>query len=393
MQTGTFKAGDTASGVAKSLGISTADFLKYNPNLAAKGHPNDYQGLTGLIQPGQAYNYAAPSKIINTSTNSRIQTNQASSALEQALAKMNMNNNPQGNKETVDNSGTESDPIMMSLEKLQNSSDAATKSLIASTRAAYQNQKSKVTMQYEDYKRGLQELGIQTNQARSTPDLLAGHIQKAGNDQMEKINSLTAEESKAVMDAMNAKENNDFRVLKEKMDYVKQIKQEKANAIKEMYDNIANAGKIADIQAHDIYDTLQGLGDADKEAFIQAVANKYNIPLLSLVTALKDEKIAREDKAKADAKKAGTGTEKITVQNASAEIKSHLKPISQGGILGDDGYMAPEDWVQLRDTWIINKLPIATFNTLYKRYLNPASYDMAGFKSDTGGDLLPDAEQ
>lgn len=48
--------GQTAYGIVQSLGVTPQQFLAANPNFAAKGHANDYQGLTGLITPGMTYN-------------------------------------------------------------------------------------------------------------------------------------------------------------------------------------------------------------------------------------------------------------------------------------------------------------------------------------------------
>ncbi len=346
---------------------------------------------------------SAPSQLINTSTKSRTTFNQNSSDLSAALAKLSgaptaENPNPDNGESKKTTAPTEADalsedPIMKGLTTLQTNADAATKALIASTQALYQNQKNKVTSQYENYKRGLMGLGIQHNEAQSTPDLLAGHIQQATNDQMDKINTISAEESKALIDAQNAKAENDFKTLQAKMDYVKQLKADKANAIKDMYDSLANTDKTAALEAHDIYDTLQTLGDADKQAFIEAVAKKYNVPLMSLVTALNDEKNSRADASlktqNAQAtlnKKSGTGSggTKVTIDDASNEIDTHLKPIADGGILGEDGFMSPYKWLELRDTWIKSKLSKTTFDTLYKRYLNPDSYTLAGFAKPKG---------
>ena len=57
---GIVKSGQTASGIVQSLGVTPQEFLSANPNFAAKGGANDYQGLTGLITPGMTYNI--PSK-------------------------------------------------------------------------------------------------------------------------------------------------------------------------------------------------------------------------------------------------------------------------------------------------------------------------------------------
>ncbi len=400
----------------------TIDPNSVNDYIASTGGDNSMAGKAALYEKiglGKASDYLAlgsnnaeantallkklrgdqPSQLINTSTKSRAKTGEATSALDAALAQLGISQNtPAPDSKTTDTEGTDADPILQSLGKLQNTNDAATKSLIAATQAKYQNEKNKTNEQYGNYKAGLQELGIQTNAAQATPDLLMGHIQKAGTDQLDKIHELDAEESKAIMDANIAKESQDFKTLQAKMDYVKEIKRNKAQAIKDMYDNIGATSKAAAFEAHDIYDTMQSLDPADQEQYIQAVAQKFNIPVMSLVQALKDEKVSRETDQlntenkqsildKRNAPKSGSSSgKKVTVEDASNEIDQHIKPISEGGELGDDGYMDPYKWIKLRDTWIKNKLSKTTFDTLYKRYLNPESYTIAGFtkpKSDT----------
>lgn len=268
-----------------------------------KSYNTQHAGQSGFIplKEDSLYGpktYAAlnpTSQLVVTSAPSRTKTNEALGGLSEALARLNSAQTPQQPTDTTE--GTDADPIMQGLSKLQSTSDAASKSLLATISAQYANEKNKVNETYDAYKGGLQQLGIETNAAEATPDLLMGHIQKAGTEQLDKIHALNAEESKALMDASAAKESNDFRTLQTKMAYVKEIKQKKADAIKEMYDRIATSTKTAAIEAHDIYDTMQTLDAADKEAFIQAVAKKYNLPVLSLVQALKDEKTKRDSDA------------------------------------------------------------------------------------------------
>ena len=52
----TVQAGQTASGIAASLGMTPEQFLKINPNFAAMGNAGDFNGLSGLIKAGQTYN-------------------------------------------------------------------------------------------------------------------------------------------------------------------------------------------------------------------------------------------------------------------------------------------------------------------------------------------------
>ena len=303
-------------------------------------------------------------------------------ALDNALRSFNLGGSSTSKTQTTPNFGTTinetaNDPYVKMLDSLSNRSNDSTKMLIANIQAQKAREANKINEQYSNYEKGLQLLGIQTNKAQATGDLLAGQIKQAENQHMEKISALDAEESKALMDAENARADNDFKVLKEKMDYVKQLKKDKADALKELHNSLSDNSKSAAIEAHEIYDTLNTLSDTDKESFLIALSQKFNLPLGSLTQALVDEKAKRDKVASKGSKTRSEG--KVSLSSASSELKSHLKPISKGGILGDDGYMAPEKFIELRDTWITNKLPKATFDTLYKRYLNPASYSKAGY--------------
>lgn len=52
----TVKKGQTATGIAQSLGLPFSKFLEANPQFRAEGDPRDYKNLSGLIYPGQEYN-------------------------------------------------------------------------------------------------------------------------------------------------------------------------------------------------------------------------------------------------------------------------------------------------------------------------------------------------
>ena len=318
-----------------------------------------------------------------------------SKALSDALLKMGntaQNNtavNPSNGNEPVETEA--SDPFITGLNNMASRADLATNRLIASTRAAYQNKINEVNAQYGDYKKGLQLLGIQENDAQSTPDLLAGHIQKIATEQMQKVDAYNAEEAKLIMDAQDAQANNDFKSLNEKMSYLKELRKEKANAIKEMYDNIAATDKLSDIQAHDIYDTLQTLGEEDKQTFIQEVAQRFNIPLLSLVTALADEKKAREAEDLDTANKksilanrgkessttsSSGGTMKQIVANANKRWKVGATDPDTGNLIrGQDGFLDPQEYLNLYEQWEFgDKQFLANFKP--ETYINPQSYNL-----------------
>lgn len=426
------------------------------------GLPNNSPtpGVPAFIQQIKA---GTPSNVINTSTQSRTQTNQASAALDAATAKLAgtptvpppaVNPPVTGSGATtpgatpppatqpgaqptpppatpaatpaVDAYGIPTnDPIMTGLNTLSANSDAATKALIANTMATYQRKIGDTNKQFDNYKRGLQQLGVETNAAQATPDLLAGHIQQAANDQMDKINNLNAEENKAIIDAQTAKASNDFKTLQAKMDYVKQVQTAKSQAIKDMYDGITNASKAAAVEAHDVYDVIEKIDPADKEEAIQLIAQKYNIPVVSLVTALADEGKKRD----ADALKTANTKSIIANRGSSGgssstskgggtdggysftgdDVASGTNLLNKGGTSpngtkfgarGSDGYADPNAYLSVYNSWIqqggtptgfLKKFPVTN--------VNPSSYSKLPTailpkktSSDSSSDesLLPD---
>lgn len=335
--------------------------------------------------------------LINTSTQSRTNFSQNTSDLNAALAKLNgtptqENPNPDGGDEkkpAVDENGVSlDDPIMKGLTTLQTNSDAATKSLIASTIASYQNQRNTLTNQYENYKRGLQQLGVETGAAQSTPDLLAGHILQAGNDELTKINDIQAKESKALIDAQSAKDTNDFKTLEAKMTYVNQLKTEKADAIKNMYDTIASTNKgLAEGAHYELYNAFQTITDPkDKNTFIEAIAKQYKVSPLAVTQALQDEQDKRDKASLATqntksvlanrGKTAGSGSvTKAQISTGTNVLKTGVAPDGTkiGNPQGKDGFYDPSVYIAAFQDWPGSAKAFVTAYPIVGS-INPKSY-------------------
>lgn len=381
--------------------------------------PN-YNKTTGLPNPAGAFssaNQTAPnynkvtgmndlpptSNLINTSTASRTTFTKNSSVLDNAYATIGGMPTPEtpASPETPTDAtailNNTNDPIVQGLNTLATNSDAATKALLLSTQATYQNQINKVNSQYDNYKRGLQQLGIEHNDAQATPDLLSGHIQQAATEQMDKIHGLAAEESKALIDAKAAKDANDFKTLQAKMDYVKQVQSEKASAIKDMYDTIANADKQLTFDIPGLYQAFNTLDSTDKESFIKAVAQKYGVSPISVQSTLlaeqsKEEKenLATQNTKSTIAKRNATGTGTGGTFKTSSAI-AQLTPLMEDQ-KGDDGYIDPYKWVEARTSWQKQGGTAASFKSNFISYLNPESYKLAGYTppKSTGSISLDD---
>ncbi len=244
------------------------------------------------------------SQLVVTSGPARAELSKYSSALDSALTQFGLGNAPQVNPDgTPVKADPEaySDAYTQSLDTQAKSSDDATKAMIATIQSQDQSKRNQLDAQYDNYKRGLALLGIQHNDAQSTPDLLLGHEQQAQNEYSTKVNALDLEERKAMMDAASARDAKKTQIVKEKMDYVKQIQKEKKAALTDLYSQISKQKTASADEAHAIYETLQKLSPGDQQAFIQEVSKKFGIPLGTLVTALADERTKR-------AKAAGKGT-------------------------------------------------------------------------------------
>lgn len=311
-----------------------------------------------------------------------------SSQLQKALTMLGMNTsqmsgmmNSGSNTNTANNTGdvnaaSYSDPYTQLLAQHANTADAASRALISSIQAKRDQNAASIDKNYDNYKRGLQLLGIQHNQAQFTPDLLAGHITAVENEHQQKIQSLDAEEAKALMDAQNARETNNLKVLKEKMDYVKDLRKQKQDVLKETYDKMNLESKISANQAHTLYSTLQTLNPAEKEIFLQKVATTYNIPLNTLVSAVADEHVKQMKGVKKGTGAKGTGSSKFNISSAVAAITPQIVAMK-----GEDGYIDPYKWVAGREKWMSNGGSAASYNSNFKQYLNPESYGIAGFKA------------
>lgn len=375
--------------------------------------------------------------IINTSSSSRNTSAKSSADLNTALAMYGLSTPPvpgaatpnttnvttttpsttvnaDGSTNTDQNMSI--DPYIQSLNNISTSSNASTKLLVNSILAAKSRNQNSVDSQYNAYKQGLQLLGVQHNEAQSTPDLLMGHIQSAENDHQQKLQDIESNTAKALVTAQQAQEDNDFKTLNAQMSYIKQLNAEKAQVLKNYQTSLTQQPKLADGVAHSVYGILQTLSPDDQETFLQSVSQKYNLPLGTLVTALGDEK-TKSDAATAkvtaaqlktdqsqvlsptEAKTLGVkyGTTKADAAKMGIVPTTAKKGASATGTInkeqiafgekklqaakGADGFVAPEIYKQAYDSWTSAGGTSAKFITTYppKNYVNPAATTLPSY--------------
>lgn len=244
----------------------------------------------------------APNPIITTGTTSANQFNQDSTALNQMLAQLNTgtNQNQQDNQTTTEMLDTYSDPYTKALDKLAANSDKATQNLIATIKAKKASREQNINMEYDRLKSGLMSLGLSTERMTFTPDLVYGGIMQAENQKASQLADLDQQEATALLEAQTARDEKNFALLKDRIAYLKDIKQQKLDMLKNTAETLGYEQKIGELQATAIYDNLQKLPEDQKLTFLTAVAKKFGIPLMTLQSQVNEITRGR-------AKKGGTG--------------------------------------------------------------------------------------
>lgn len=197
-----------------------------------------------------------------------------------------------------------SDAYTQALQGLANNSNESTKRLIATIQAQHQNEVNKINENYGAYTRGLELLGIQSGQAQGTPELLKGQLLQIKNQQMAKINDLNQKEIIAMADAEEARANNEFKILNEKINYIRQLRADKAQALRDAAATDSDYMKKAEFFGDAIYEQIKGLDAAHKASVLSALALQTGIPEQYLVAAAATTAQARY--------KAATGTSSTT---------------------------------------------------------------------------------
>lgn len=239
---------------------------------------------TGVLPVNQQSTSTIP-KMVVSSKPAKKEFMNYSMNLSKMLASL-QNTNVPGQKPEPTLENTQNDPYMKLLNKQSLLDDEASKSLMATISASRYRNEASTRDTYDRYKRGLALLGVQTGEAQFTPEMLQGKLQQAETQKIAKLNEYEIEANKALIDAKRAQLEGNLSILREKMSYIKQLKDERDNYLKDLASNLKAETEIADNRAEAIYNSLQTLSGNEKELFLNEVADRYGIPVTSLVSAV-----------------------------------------------------------------------------------------------------------
>lgn len=263
-----------------------------------------------LTQAG--VNWQPQNQLIVTGSNLANQFAQNSQQLNQVLGtKAGMSTFGQEQAEMFKQMETYSDPYTQMLDRISQTSDLATKNLISTIQAKRANQAQMINQEYDRLKSGLMSLGVSTGNINFTPDLVYGNIMQAENARLSKLQDIDRDEATALLEAKQAQEDKDFKVLKEKMDYYKSLQKSRLDILKENFETMSYEAKIGELQANQIYDELQKLPESQKLPFLQEIANRFGIPLTALTSQV--GQITRDRTPKPTGTGGGTKTPGFTI--------------------------------------------------------------------------------
>jgi DNA uptake protein ComE-like DNA-binding protein len=321
-------------------------------------------------------------QMVNDSSKAMSGYNNASLALDQHLAGLATPTTPTDAKKTTTdskdiNAGNYSDAYTQGLQGISDRSNASTKSMIATLQAQHQNEVNAIDKNYDLYSRGMQLLGIENGSAQFTPELLKGQLLEIKNQRLSKISDLDQKLNTAVMTAENARADKEFSVMKEQMDYVRQLKQDKAQAVKDLASGDQDLMKKADFFGNEIYDAISGLSGAQKTAALTKLSTELGIPVAYLLGAAAS---TRQDRIKKTSSSSSTSTasKKTAITNITNRLNSRT-PDSKGySVRGKDNYVDPDEYLSMYKQWsdagYTDKEWLSQFPA--KTYINPASYGL-----------------
>lgn len=444
----TVQAGQTASGIAASLGMSPENFLKLNPNFNATGNKGDYEGMSGLIKPGQTYKVGtdgSPTEVNNpdgstTNTNGSTTTksDDGGSVTTDPNDGTTSTTDADGNTSVTTSDGSVLDPSLKkqfddNIAALSDAADNAKTVLdqAAATLAddpAAQNAAENIKSQYDvlinQMKAKNQILlgSINTNSARSgmlqyANDMDSNFKSVEFDASVQRIADLVQQENNAVSKSNAAFKSGDVTAFDNATKAYQATLKDKQKAILDLNAAINTVVKqnAADIKAAQTAKTAQltsdiktatsvaavmadtiaqsGITDEDQiDEYIQKMADANgitnpNILKSALVTA--QGKNTTTDLTNTRKQQVIDKAKNPTGKNTPTTFK-----ISQGiakvtpqmeSVKGDDGFIDPNQWVAARKNWETLGGSAASFKSNFIQYLNPASYTIAGYKAPTGG--------
>ena len=233
------------------------------------------------------------------------------------------------------------------LQSMIGRSNATTASLISSIQANRANVENKANDAFDRYSKGLQVLGLQNGTMQATPELMKAQLMQAENDHLAKIQSLDQEEQKAVATAESARDNNQYKLMVDSMNYAQKVKAEKVKAIQDLYTSQtkqdATYQKQATFAGQSIYNALKNVPASKQADTILAISKSLGIPANYVMEAYQNQTL-KQPKAKSSSYAPKNGVYSTAEKNSISGLLQTGKA-ADGTVIGNgrgaDGLVDP----------------------------------------------------
>lgn len=170
--------------------------------------------------------------------------------------------------------------------------DTSSQNLLGSISQTYSQRRADQAESDRKYERGLEVLGIKSGMARYSPQESLGLLNEAEKSANKKLRDIDSEETKARIDAENAKATNDYKTFTDRVNLIKDLRQQKAQALKDLHDEASRPYKLLKEQTDameglggSIYESIQGLSGDAKANAVKKIADEFNVPIQAVVSA------------------------------------------------------------------------------------------------------------
>ncbi len=153
----------------------------------------------------------------------------------------------------------------------------------------YSRLQQKTVDDFNNYKAGLETLGIQTGLSQYAPGLQADKMINAANAETSKLAEIQDKEDYAVAKAKQARMDKDSKALKDSLEEIRQYKKDKADELQQQLNKRTQDITVANSAATYLYKELQKMSPDQRENLILETANQLNVNPATLIQALSRE--------------------------------------------------------------------------------------------------------
>lgn len=199
---------------------------------------------------------------------------------------------PTEEQQITDQYDNELNSTLGSFDRLSKNMDESSRNLLGTISSTYSQRRADQAESDRKYQKGLEVLGIKSGMSQYAPQESLGLMNEAEKKSHKNLLAIDAEENKARMDADAAKADKDYKTFTDRVNLIKDLRQQKAQALKDLADKSQQPFDLLSKQSDamekiggSIYDELDGLSATEKAKKAQEIADRFHVPIQAVISA------------------------------------------------------------------------------------------------------------